>query len=384
MRTAGKEKSGLRIGIIGFQLLEIIAGANDLMRNLIRALAVRSDTQIYFICPSQPDERLYAYYLQASPTMKRLLFDCEANTLARLRSDYEIDIFMMSIFDCGKSLPYLTYWPDCQHRRLPQFFNEESIHVRDERIKALLATGKPMIINSVDAKNDMIKFFGANPDLIFNLPIAPIVEFEHLIPRPELAAPFGLVRPYFICCNQFWIHKSLETVVQAAALAKQKGLDVDFVFTGMMSEPRFPDYPDGIRRMAGELGVDHSVKFLGYVDKAVQLELMKHSIAVVQPTLFEGGPGGGAVYDAIGIGVRAIVSGIDCNREHAEVPNKLVFFEPKNAADLFGKMVQMMRTPYVQPSIEDCYRITRRSLEGTSIRLYQAIDSELAKNRIPA
>jgi glycosyltransferase involved in cell wall biosynthesis len=371
-------KTGLKIGIMGWQLLHVLGGANDFIRNLIRALALRPDTQVYFIAPPSEQEWLYPYYEAADPTMIRLPFDCEAPTLARLRAEYGIDVFLLSIFVYPTSLPYLVYWPDCQHRHLPQFFTEESRRERDDRIVSLLGTGKPMIINARSAKDDMVRFYGANPDQIFNLPVSPIVDFDHLTPRPELAVKHAIPRPYFIICNQFWIHKSLETIVEAADIARQRGLECDFVFTGQMWEPRFPDYPQSIVNMVAERDLGRSVRFLGHLEKPEQLELMKGAIAVLQPTLFEGGPGGGSVYDAIGIGVRAIVSDIPCNRELPEDPERIVFFEPKNASDLVDKMVQVMQTPYVQPSIEDCYRITRRSIELTSVRLYEAIEAEVA------
>ena len=52
---------------------------------------------------------------------------------------------------------------------------------------------------------------------------------------------------------------------------------------------------------------------------------MKESIAVIQPTLFEGGPGGGSIYDAISLGVPAIISDIPVNRE---IDSELLRFFP--------------------------------------------------------
>ena len=43
--------------------------------------------------------------------------------------------------------------------------------------------------------------------------------------------------------------------------------------------------------------------------------MMREAVAVVQPTSFEGGPGGGSVFDAVALGVPTIVSDIPVNRE---------------------------------------------------------------------
>ena len=51
-----------------------------------------------------------------------------------------------------------------------------------------------------------------------------------------------------------------------------------------------------------ELGINDDVEIVGHIPKLDQIALLKNSIAVIQPTLFEGGPGGGSAYDAISLG----------------------------------------------------------------------------------
>ena len=64
---------------------------------------------------------------------------------------------------------------------------------------------------------------------------------------------------------------------------------------------------------------------------------MKGSLAVVQTTLFEGGPGGGSVWDAISLGKPSIVSDISTNLEIENEPT-VTFFKTKDADDLADKM----------------------------------------------
>ena len=54
---------------------------------------------------------------------------------------------------------------------------------------------------------------------------------------------------------------------------------------------------------------------LGFIPKPDQIRLMREAVAVVQPTLFEGGPGGGSIYNAIALGRPVIVSDLPVNRE---------------------------------------------------------------------
>ena len=56
---------------------------------------------------------------------------------------------------------------------------------------------------------------------------------------------------------------------------------------------------------------------------------MKNSLAIIQPTLFEGSPGGGVLEDAISIGVPAIISDIKVNLEAKKEVN--IFFKNYSA-----------------------------------------------------
>lgn len=416
MTTDGRP---IRIGLLAHEFL-INIGANDFLRNIIRGLALNPDADLIFLCP-KPHERVehlvpasvkeklkgipfvkdgarklvrllapaadrivprtqagtYDFYAEACRRMRFVTADISAPSLARLRDEHQIDIFLPSIHILPKDLPYVTYWPDCQPKHFPEFFNDEAQQARDERIRGLLDSGKPMIINSRDAKGDMKRFYDASPDQVFELPFAPIIEVDKLVPHPELARPYGLTRRYFLVCNQFWIHKSLETAIEAARIIKRRRLDVDIVFTGKMEEPRKPGYIDGLRKLVTDLDVGDTVRFLGYIPKDDQIELMKNAVAVVQTTLFEGGPGGGSVYDAVSLGIRAIVSDIPVNRELPVEAGRLELFEPRNAEALADRMEALLDQPWQRPSPEDLYQLSRRSTGKLSARLYEAIDREL-------
>ena len=409
----------LRIALLAHEFL-INIGANDFLKNLIRGLSYNPDIDLIFLCPrsnerveaavgadvkarlarvpyikrllrmsartlapmtdllikNQPSE--YDFYAEASPQpMEFITCETHYESLLKLQAEKNIDLFMPSIHILPKTLPYLTYWPDAQPKYYPEFFDDEAQRVRDERIAGLLASGKPMIINSRAAKADMKKFYNADPKQVFDLPFAPIIEFDKLVPRPELALKYNQNRDYFITCNQFWIHKSLETVIRAAKIAKDQGLGVDFLLTGRMQEPRKPGYIESLRALVRDLGVEDCVKLLGYIPKGDQIELMKASIAVIQPTLFEGGPGGGSVYDAICIGKRSIVSDIPINYELPLDDGSVTLFRQKDPVDLIAKIRQVMATPYDPPSVEDLYQAGNTFRARLSGRLNEAIDFAL-------
>jgi glycosyltransferase involved in cell wall biosynthesis len=67
------------------------------------------------------------------------------------------------------------------------------------------------------------------------------------------------------------------------------------------------------------------------------LLLIENASCLIQPTLYEGGPGGGAVYDAYMYGIPIILSDIEINNEVVDCGN-IIRFDAGNSADLCSKM----------------------------------------------
>jgi glycosyltransferase involved in cell wall biosynthesis len=401
-------------------------GASDFLKNLLRGLAINPSYELIFLCPrasQTAEERVpsalrkafrdipglkrtfrtglrlaapvaerviarsiansYNYYLEACPAMAIVHCDEAINSIREVMKIHRLDLVLPSVHVLPGELPHITYWPDCQPKHFPEFFDEATRNERDETILGLLSSGRPMVINSRHAKGDMINFYGASGERIYDLPFAPIIEPDKLRPRPELAEPYGMVEPYFIVCNQFWVHKSLETVLEAAAHLGERDIDAGVLFTGRMVEPRKPGYVDGLRNMVSALGLAERVTFAGYIPKDHQIELIRRAEALVQPSLFEGGPGGGSVYDAVALGVRAIVSDIPINRELPQDEQRLLYFEPRNARDLARQMARILSTSYTAPSAEELERRSQAAVKALGARLDQAIEHALRPYEAP-
>ena len=117
--------------------------------------------------------------------------------------------------------------------------------------------------------------------------------------------------------------------------------------------------------------------FFGLVPKEHQIEIMKRAIAVIQPSRFEGGPGGGSVYDATSLGVRSIVSDIPVN---LELPIDGKFISKFKVGDPVGLLSQMRRIQnenYFTPEIEDLYQNGVEHTKKLSERLSSALEASL-------
>lgn len=286
-----------------------------------------------------PIETIYYNYLQYDVGKKLKKIDA--------------DIIFPVIKQFDSKVPFVSYIPDIQHKHLPHFFSEKEIKFRDKRFSELLATSKAIIVNAVSVKKDIEKYYGSSHN-VFNLPFCPPGPFKEWNPTATLAILHKINPPqnYFLISNQFWKHKDHITAFKAFHLLSQKTefSDVKLFCTGLLEDTRFPEYIEEIKRFISSNHLEEKIILLGYIKKEEQMALMDRATALIQPTLFEGGPGGGAVYNAVSIGTRCIISDIDVNRE---IENPLVnFFKAQSPQDLSIKMELILNQDYQKPQKE--------------------------------
>lgn len=237
--------------------------------------------------------------------------------------------------------PWVGYIYDFQHKYYPEFFTEEEIQLRDNSFISMLNTAETVIVNAKAVKNDIEKFIGKTKASVVSLPFCPALNLDYFETEVDLTK-YNLPENYFMISNQFWKHKDHSTAFKAFKLFYEtlpQGTKVGLVCTGQTHDYRFPDYFDELKDLITNLGIVNEVHILGYISKIDQLCIMKNCIAVIQPTLFEGGPGGGAVFESVAYGIRSIVSNIPVNLEIED--ESVVFFEKQSPDDLALKMVSV-------------------------------------------
>jgi glycosyltransferase involved in cell wall biosynthesis len=243
--------------------------------------------------------------------------------------------------------PWVGYLFDFQHRYYPRFFTEPDRRSRDYEAAWMLYRPAHVITNGQAVNNDAVRFFGEFPAKVHVLPCCPSAQPNWLESDEDIRARYGLDRPYFMICNQFWIHKDHGTAFRAFAQFVRGGGDALLVCTGQVTDYRFPEYFGQLQALIVQLGVESRVRILGRIPKLDQVNLIKTAIAMLQPTLFEGGPGGGAAYDAIALGIPVIASDIPINLE-LDV-GEVAYFKAGNAEALSEAMLARFGSPYKRP-----------------------------------
>ena len=234
-------------------------------------------------------------------------------------------------------MPWIGYLYDFQHHHLPYLFTESERALRDREFSEMLHKARVVIVNARSVKQDAQAFRPQMHAQIVAMPVNASPPPEWFDSNPgETRARYGLDDPFFVICNQFWMHKDHRTAFDAFARIAATHPDIQLVCTGATSDYRNPGYFDELMAFAAERGIKDRIHVLGLIPKQDQVDLVRLALAVIQPTLCEGGPGGGAAYDAIALGVRALVSDIDVNREIDEPC--VTFFKAGDPASLAACM----------------------------------------------
>jgi glycosyltransferase involved in cell wall biosynthesis len=224
------------------------------------------------------------------------------------------------------------YWiPDFQHVHLSYLFNPEEIKARDSRFREGCKHADIVIVSSKNAQKDLADFA---PDQLHK---SRISNFVSNVPKniwdkdPSiLISKYGIPEKFFYLPNQFWKHKNHITVLESLKILKDKGIRPSIVFTGNPTDYRNPEYIKELNKCIDDWGLRDQLFILGMVEHDDVLLLIRQSIAVINPSLFEGWST--TVEESKSIGKRTILSDIEVHREQA--PPFCDYFDPKDPIGL--------------------------------------------------
>lgn len=225
----------------------------------------------------------------------------------------------------------VSWIPDLQHKFYPHFFTRLRVFMRELRIKLLLRNANDLAVSSQDVGNHFRKFYRIKSHLaIHELRFVSIIQDFEFRSKQELQQKYKITFPYFIVSNQFTNHKNHKVILRALIRLKSEGISVHFVFTGKMEFRGNEEYIKEIRAVIQENNLSDNVSMLGIIPRHDQLSLMKHSRAVVQPSLFEGWST--VIEDAKSLQLPVIASNLPVNIE--QLGDTGTYFSPHSEGEL--------------------------------------------------
>jgi glycosyltransferase involved in cell wall biosynthesis len=191
-----------------------------------------------------------------------------------------------------------------------------------------------LVLSSEDAKSDFLKFYPESECTIKVIPFATTTGKFEQIDTSAIFKKYNISKPYFFSPNQFWAHKNHIILLKAINLLKKKRLEYQVVFTGKENDYRNANYMEELKKYIAENNIADTIRFLGFIDRADQLKLMKESIAVIQPSLFEGWST--VVEDAKAMNQLLILSSLNVHKE--QCGKNALYFDPYDESLLAEKM----------------------------------------------
>lgn len=249
------------------------------------------------------------------------------------------EIALISHYQYSKIYKFPTIWwkPDFQEKYYPDFFTKKDLSLRDRAVKENSDKGI-LLFSSFDAANDYRRFYPEfSEKKIHVLQFVPYLDDRSFILNKnasvDILKKYNVKKPYFFLPNQFWVHKNHEVVLQALKYA-----NFNIVSTGAMNDYRGDSHITHIKDMISKLP-EGRFKCLGLIPREDLSVLMQESIAVINPSRFEGWST--TVEEAKYLGKRLILSDLAVHREQS--PKDAIYFDCNERNELILAMERIIQ-----------------------------------------
>jgi glycosyltransferase involved in cell wall biosynthesis len=243
--------------------------------------------------------------------------------------------------------PAVSWIPDFQNRYLPDFFSPQECRYRNTRFAEIAEQARLIIFNTQSVEKDFWNFYPQSKAItdVLAPPFCPEEKWYSGNPR-EVQQKYQLPDSFVLCSNQFWIHKNHSALFKAIAILRQTRQPVHLVCTGSINDYRWPNYFANLQQYIRQIGISDIVHILGLIPREDQIQLIRRSLFVIQPSLFEGLSM--IVQECQTLGKQIILSDLDVHLEHAYG----ICFERANSHDLCQKILSLLPLVHPGPDLE--------------------------------
>jgi glycosyltransferase involved in cell wall biosynthesis len=263
---------------------------------------------------------------------------CES-PLSRVLRGKDVDCFFLKGFPGDDfRLPVLSWIADFQFLRMPDMFSDDEIQQRVETITLVANHANAVIVSSQDCCFDFREFAPhALPKIHILSFVAHVPESIYGTSSTSICEKYHIPQGFFYLPNQFFKHKNHRVVIDALKNLKKKHPQIIVVCTGKGLDFRHKDYYRELKKELVDFGLEDQFIHLGVVPQEHVYQLMRQSIAVLQPSLFEGWST--SVEEAKSLGKTVILSDIPVHRE--QQPPGGLYFDPNQPEQLAEILVEV-------------------------------------------
>jgi glycosyltransferase involved in cell wall biosynthesis len=271
------------------------------------------------------------------------------------------------------TIPTIGWIPDFQHMHLPELFSDAERAGRDKGFKELGRYCTTVIVSSFDALADLMQFDPSCKSKAHVLQFVVETNTSRELPTIQsLEKKYNFSGQYFLLPNQFWKHKNHQVVIEALGLLAQQNKDILIISTGNTVDYRHPHYFDSLMDRVKNLAIGNSFYILGLVPTDDLAALMRHSLAIINPSHFEGWST--TVEEAKSLGKKVVLSDIPVHRE--QNPTEASYFQPSDKQTLAAILWEIWNDPAkLDIQINDSIQRDTDTRRATFAKQYQRIVS---------
>lgn len=245
-----------------------------------------------------------------------------------------------------KLVKLIGWIPDFQSMHLPNNFAKNTAEKELELNKLIINQSDIVLLSSNDALKD---YNSITSECLINK--ARVLQFvsqsnfknSKIIDKKYILKKYMLTDKFFLLPNQFWAHKNHLIVLKSVLRLKEIGVNVKVVCTGNTQDFRDKNsnYFKSICNFIDNNNLSNNVNILGLIDYGDMLNLMHYSLAVINPSSFEGWSS--TVEEARSMGKTIILSNIGVHIEQR--PTKAHYFDLYDDAMLANILLHIWQNP---------------------------------------
>lgn len=234
----------------------------------------------------------------------------------------------------------------------PEYYSNANLNFDQDWKNRVVKSKDTIVLSSQASKKEFQDLFPDAQNKIIVLPFSVSIEYKELS-KKDLMNQFLINENYFIVPNQFWPHKNHEVVISALLKLIALNHKINVVFTGNINVNRGGEnsentYLDRLRKLVYENGLERNVIFTGHIDRNTQLNLLIHSLAIIQPSFYEGW--NTSVEEGKCLNKHVILSDLTVHNE--QLNDNCFLFNPNDSEDLVKHMVNIIQKKYIIRDIE--------------------------------
>lgn len=270
----------------------------------------------------------------------------------------------------------MTWIPDFQHVHFPDMFSSDERLSRSNTIRKVAAVSDLVILISESAKEDYCAFVPEYKSKARVFTPLPYIDDSIYASDPAtIARQYNLPEKFMFLPNQFWKHKNHSIIVRALKLLKDRGVSVTVVCAGNSHDYRNPAFFSGLMKSVSEAGLRNQFIYIGLIPKTDVSALIRQSVCVINPSMFEGH--GFTVDEARSIGKTTILSNLAPHIE--QNPPKAHYFkywETENLAQVMASVWNELSAG-PDPILEREAKVTYQSRSKTTAETFGKIIEEV-------